>query len=329
MLPERVILSHPFSGSLYAFFSDELGAGHTQSESSYYRTLFGKDYRKLTDLALTLTVIYKTLVIPPVDIPLPDYEKWQTDYGYENKDLGILYHHPRERGWYGEIDSLIETDMNDAVVQRILHNVPKHSWFQILRDARYEIKLAYVFECPVLCSQGRRALIQRLLESDYESGRIDIVNSSVVAAVEEYVDIAGLVFNPRNIQGLYDLKTDNDLRQYANSFASTIHEFHNEPNVRRRLLELMRDSIGKSAIARSTVGFLDASSTILGFVGLLPVLGTISTIGGIATSGTSYGAKKYQQKHEWYQLAPRILETLTLKQIEKRIETELDGSEGA
>ena len=326
MIPDRVVLSHPFSGSLYAFLSDELGATHTKSPSSYYRTLFGKDYQKLTDLALTLSVVYKTIVIPPVDIPLPEYNLWRTDYGYENKDLGILYHCPRDDVWYGAINELVKMDQNDPVICQILHSVPKHSWHLILRDTRYDIRLARTFQCPVLCSKGRRALIQRLIEMDISSGEIRTVGESAVKAVEEYVEITGLTFKPRSIEALHDLKTDKDLRSYADAFVSMIHGFRDQTDVRKQLLELMRDSINKSRIARSATGLFDGSSTVLGFLGLVPVpiLAAISSIGGIATSGASFGAKQYQHKHEWYQLSSRIHETLTTKQIEKRIAKELN-----
>ncbi len=96
MIPNAVILSYPYSGALYAFLSDQLGAHHTASGSSYYKTLFGKNYKGFTDLALTLSVLYEQLVMPAVDIPLPEHDKWRTDDGYFNKDLGIMYEHKRD-----------------------------------------------------------------------------------------------------------------------------------------------------------------------------------------------------------------------------------------
>ncbi|WP_420645604.1 hypothetical protein [Candidatus Leptofilum sp.] len=324
-MSNQIILSYPFSGSLYAFFADELGAHHTDSNHPYYLTLYGKNYRELLDLSLTLAVLYKEIIIKPVDNPLPDMASWETERGYENKELGI--YSPFE-DWYsaqGEITDQVNKDMSDSVINTILRRVPKQNWQQILRDTRYEIRLAKMYGCPVICSGGRRALIQRMAELDESNREVGTVSESSLKAIEDYIDISGLIFNPRTLDSVYELKADKDLRSYADDFVSLVHGFKDESNVKQRLLELIHESINKSGISAKAAGFFDATSTVLEVIGLIPILGNVTSLAGIVSSGASYGAKKYQRKQEWYQLTPQIHKTLSTNQIISRVAEELNS----
>jgi hypothetical protein len=324
MFTDKIILSHPFSGSLYAFFADELGAHHyTISDHPYYLTLYGKHYQDLTDLSLTLALLYKEIIIAPADNPLPDYDRWRTERGYENEELGIYSSWDYLRNEKGEIDYQVNRDESDSIINKILRKIPKHSWWQILSDARYELLLARLYRCPVLCYGGRRALIQRLAEIDAENGDINLIAETSVQAINYYLEISGLIFHPRNIESLYILKKDKDLRSYADSFVSVMHGFKNEPNVKQQLLELAQESMGKTSISSKVVGFFNAFANVLSLFGLIPVLGTATSIAGIASTSVSYGAKQFQEKHEWYQLTPQIKKTLDLAQLTSCVDEEL------
>jgi len=133
-----------------------------------YKTLFGKNYDGFTDLALTLSVLCEQLVMPAVDIPLPEYDRWRTEAGCFDKDLGIAYVHPRDSDLVIErntdVAEAVRGDLADPIVESILQPVPSMTWEQVLRDARHELLLARENDCPIFCSSGRRRLIQRLLK---------------------------------------------------------------------------------------------------------------------------------------------------------------------
>ncbi len=148
-------------------------------------------------------------------------------------------------------------------------------------------------DCPIICSDGRRLLIQRLLQLDVIEGKVQLVDASSIRAVEEYVDISGLILNPRDLDALYTLKTCRDLRTYAKGFVEVVHGFRNEPDARRKLLELMREAIAKSEVAANAKGIFNSSSTVLSFLGLVPIVGTAAGVVGI---GTDWGPE-WQRKH--------------------------------
>lgn len=326
---KQVILSHPFAGSLYALISNELGADHTKSNSHYYRTLFGKNYQALTDIALTLTIIYPTVIMPYVDIPLPEIKKWETEYGYENKDLGMLFYSGRKYSeWYNNIYNMVISDENDDQVKKILNKLPKRVWFQILLEARYEIHLSYIFECPVICSKGRKALINRLMEIDLHNRRIETLDGSVVQAIEEYMDFCGLLFNPKDLDTLHFLKNDSTIKEYAKSFNSIIDDLRYESNIKLKLFELFKESMNKSQIIKSASGIFDTSSEILSYAGFIPSIETIANISGLVVKAGEFGISKYQRKHEWFQFAPQLKYKLSLKELEKKIDEQLKNLNG-
>jgi hypothetical protein len=314
-----VILSYPFSGSIYAFLSDQLGAYHTQSDSNYYRTLFGKNYSMMTDMALTLAILYDNIVMPSVDIPLPEYQKYTDDDIYFHKDLGIKCY---QRGAinqfpdFWETERIIDSDIEDNEIQTLLGKIPKSSRNQILREAHEEIRLAVICRCRVLCSTGRGLLIKRLLELDYRDTSIAVGDKITIDAVRAYKDITGLTFNPSTLDDFHSIKSDGVIRNYAREFTNTIHEFKPGENPQEQLFDAMATAMNTSRTAEKISGVFSYSSSVLGVAGLIPLVGTVTGAIGIGTDALTRGAEFVKERNEWYQLAPKIVQKQTEKQIQ-------------
>jgi hypothetical protein len=326
MKPDKIILSHPFSGSLYAFFTEQIAhAVDDNPHHPYYRTLYGKNFRELTDLTLTLTLLYRNIIIAPADNHMPDSEQCYDHKSreYANPELGIYSDWGDRDDVIEDIEEKVQKDLKDGVIQTVLRRVPQMAQRQILIDTRYEMHLASQHQCPVLCSGGRRRIIQRLVELDAAEKQVDFVAGSSIQMVEEYIDISGLMFNPKSLDALYDLRTDKDLRGYADAFVSVMHNFRVEKDVRSRLLLLIRESLDKANLADKISGFFDITSTVLNMVGLIPIVGPAVTVGEIGASGVSSIAKRVQRRQEWYQFGPQVQRLLSLDQIRSTIEEEL------
>lgn len=72
----KVLISHPFSGALYAFFTEHLAEYRTRPPGPrephpYYRTLFGDRFPEYQEVALTLALLFDEIVIVPADSHLP------------------------------------------------------------------------------------------------------------------------------------------------------------------------------------------------------------------------------------------------------------------
>lgn len=93
MMNSSIILGHPFSGSLYLFFDQQLSdypfkepIGHP-----YYRDLFGRNYNYWSGLASTLLIIFDKVIIPPADANISDYQKFEVAGIYDNSELGLYF----------------------------------------------------------------------------------------------------------------------------------------------------------------------------------------------------------------------------------------------
>ncbi len=92
-MKNRIILGHPFVGSLYKFFENQLSE-YPHNEPilhPYYRNLFGHSYNHWNDLTIALFTIFDKIIIPPADAHIPDYNKYIVNDTYRNKELGLYF----------------------------------------------------------------------------------------------------------------------------------------------------------------------------------------------------------------------------------------------
>lgn len=88
-MKNKVILGHPFAGSLYKFFENQLSEyPHKEPiQHPYYRDLFGRSYDYWNDLTFALFTIFDEIIIPPADANIPDYNKYIVNDTYTTLQL--------------------------------------------------------------------------------------------------------------------------------------------------------------------------------------------------------------------------------------------------
>jgi hypothetical protein len=325
MNDNEAILSYPFSGALYAFLCASQGANYlTNAQSPYYRTLFGKGYQRMADIAITLSILYDRIVMPRVDIPLPDYETHEVGGIYHHEDLGITCYNMRatkDFPDYAETSQIAIRDLEDSVVQKALIKIPPHAKVQILREAHEEIRIALMTQRRVICSTRRRRLILRLLELDYSNASLLVGGEAATRAIQIYRGITGLTFSPNSLDDYHYIKADEGVRSYSRQFTSILHSFNEEASPRDQLLTAMRTAMNTATCAKKASGIFSCSSSALGVAGLIPVVGSITGAMGIGTDALTRGADLIAYKNEWYQLAARVVEKKTELQIQEFIKS--------
>lgn len=319
-----IVLSHPFSGSLYAFFTEQERGEKVPKKigHSYYQTLYGKSHNEYRDLALTQLLMYEKIFIVPADNIMPEYKNRSSGEKYENKELGLYTNWDDYRATQNEIDEQIELDLQDEVISKILLKVPAYPKQQILRDARLEIVLANKLKCPILAGSGRSAIIKRLSELDDSTTKPTLVGAGVIQTTEHYINIASLTFNPTNYDLLYSYKQDKELRQYAKSLRKIVSNVGESGDPRKELLILMRESMEKNSLSKKVSGFLDTTSILLSVSGFIPVVGPFLSAAALAATA---GEKNFERKSRrtWYEFGPRIKRINDFKKMERFIATEL------
>ena len=320
-----IVLSYPFSGALYAFFTEQERGEKLPSEigHSYYRTLYGDKHNEVRDLALTNLLMYEKVFIVPADNIMPQMDNCFSGDDYNNTELGLFTSWKDYNSLRDQIDDKIQSDIKDPVISRLLASVPEWPRKQILFDARFEVALANKYNCPILSAGGRSKLIKRLSELD--NATVKQVEHNRIIAVEEYLDIMNLSFDPTNYDLLYQYKHDETLREYATQFRSILSSVDQTNNVRVKMLELFRESMNKEKLYKITSGVLDVSSIIMSIGSLMPFVGPFFSAGSFAATAGSKVAEKSANK-TWYEFSNQIKRINNLKELDLLIENELKNT---
>jgi hypothetical protein len=306
----KIVLGHPLSGALYAYFDKELNDGRNIEISkahSYYKTLYGKYFETYIDIALTLSLIYDTVILPAADNSFPDYFKYLRNGEYYNPEFGLYFTWSDDANYRHIVDDKIKGAIADKEVSALLWNIPKHVHEQIIGEVYFELSMANKFNATLFTLGRRQALAKRIAEIENEKTP-DLSQTSRIKVVSNYLEITGLLFQPMEIQSFYYLKTEKDLREYSTSFLNVVENFtpENQTNIKRELLLLIKEAISKDKLHSKISGVFEGSSTLMDYVGIIPYAGTVAGLVGIGTDWAARGVDKLNKKHKWYELAPQI-----------------------
>jgi hypothetical protein len=322
-----IILSHPFSGALYAFFTEQAKGEPVPAKirHPYYYTLYGKKHSDFRDLALTQLLIYENVFIIPADNELPEAENNFSGGDYINKQLGLYTSWDIQNQLRKEIEYQIKSDLEDPVISKILMKAADVQKQQILHDARLEIALANKYDCPILSAGGRTKIIKRLSEIDEKRSKVKEISRGSILATETYVNTIGLAFNPINYDLLYTYKQDKAVRSYARAFRRIIGRIEDPAKARLEMLLLLRNSIETQGISKKASGIFDVASILLSIAGFIPTVGLFLSGAGLLATGVSKFIDKSATR-TWYEFGQRIKRISDVRVIESKIDKELNNT---
>ena len=187
MSSTKAVLGMPFSGSLYAFFENELyperGAG-ALLKNPYYISVFGATYKSFTDVALTMAVVYDEVLIVPADNAVPGHVAYLDDGKYNNIDLGIKYDWKDYQLIQKEVEERLPKYIEDPFIAKALRKLPQWEKAKTLSDTKYEISVSDRERCPIVCSRGRKVLIEHVRKIDsQESGAATYIHKTSSATI--------------------------------------------------------------------------------------------------------------------------------------------------
>ena len=134
----------------------------------------------------------------------------------------------------------------------------------------------------------------------------NICNSAVLSLDIQTLSIVGLDFGCDNLDTFAAVRQSNEIRTYATQFRDAISTAKTAPNLRQRLVSLMRDAREKREVAKQLAGGFETSSSVTSVVGLLPFVGTAVGIVGLGTDAAARAARHEQATREWYLIGPKM-----------------------
>jgi len=295
----RAILSYPFSGSIYSFFNQEASKKrfhYNDIKHPYYRHLYGKNFSQYTDISLAFLLIFDEVIMLPADEWIPERNRYTTNNIYNNKDLGLLLD---DNYWrIDEEDEKIQQDLENPAILNILKNVRQFEQIKILKNIRYEMRLAEQYRCPIICGRGHKAIIAELTKYDTK-----IFNPSFA---ENYFKIVGFLFDVTTLDVLYKMKSMRSIRDYGRSFTKMMNCYSSKNISTEQMKKLIRESIDKKEVAQNVKGGFRATSTALAAGGLIPIIGSATSLGSLATAGGEKISERFVNKYSWFEMGTEI-----------------------
>ena len=316
----NVILGHPYSGALYAYFSDELGGewSHTRiaRTNGYYRTLYGNNYRTYSELALTFLLLYDHVWITPADNHMP---RSRVDPGNRSYIAELGLHADFDdynRVPYLEQQRHIDRYFQDPRVRYLLLKVlrvPAQSVKLVLDSAVYEAWLSARTRVPLLCSRGRRALIERLVTIDRPSLHPVLANQKKVTFVQSYRELTGMALLPKSLDALMDAKSDQAVRAYGSEFLRiALREESSFSDVDAfRMAALVQEAIETESVANLFAGSLKWAARFFRLTTQTP-LSVLASMGALA-------ADKIGHRAGWYEFAGSVNRAIDKANLMQRL----------
>lgn len=312
MNKDHIVLSHPFKGALFAFFDEQITGG-TNIKSiayhSYYKSLYGKKFRELIDITLTLFIIFEKIYLVPADNPMPSPELSYSKDGYINESLGLISPHDIYIGEYDDLNEIIERDLNDPFIQRAFTAAkihPNNRRF-LLEDIRKEMALSISMDSPILCTSLRKGIIKRLITID----NLDIDKKSTyklntIEFIEDYINITGLLLKARSIDDLQFIKSSKNVRRYSQSFRELLNSQNADLTSKDKSKILLKEAIEYNDIIEKSQGYFELTGKIVNYFEMIPGAElAMKTISGLSNALT-FGSNQIKKNYEWYNLAPQI-----------------------
>ncbi len=303
----KAILSHPYSGSLYWWFSQERPHPYPKNPGHpYYAALFGHVDRHL-DVALACALLFEEFVIPAADASFPGLGDLQhfspDDLGLEVSSWDVL----------DEARRLSRSVQEDWTSDPLLSSLfaGKDEWVATmeLEYAVADVLLAAEHRAPVLCSDGRRAVVRRLIELGVVTARPQVAASfasqqSKSEIVDAYARVVGLTFGTDGMRQFADLKWMSPLREYAEGFRGALE--HPGTQSAEDLYEAIAQAMESKALAERVQGAFEATGHAMTIAGLIPGLGTATAVADLGAGAGAAAAQRRVEQVRWFELSEAV-----------------------
>lgn len=300
----EIILGHPFTGSIYKFFNEQLSESPDKDpiQHPYYKDLYGNSPHDYFELAITLLSLYDKIIIPPADAHIPDYRTYVSGSIYYNPNLGLYY--DWEDTFRDFLYEQVQHDLESPYLKQLLASYPEREAAGIVHYARLYLLLSQKYNCPVLCGGKYEQVYTYLLNDSNSSDKTQAPQHNIVNFTNNYLHVYSPAFQVSSLDSLYQIKENTEIKKYAKNYQKIV-ERHDDAAVSETAFNnLLKESLSKDEFYNTISGILSFTSLILSTLGLLPGIGLPLSIASIGGSIVSERIKN--NKYNWYQLVYRI-----------------------
>ncbi|WP_404415077.1 hypothetical protein [Marinospirillum sp.] len=266
---------------------------------------------------MTLFTLYDEVIFSPVDNPLPDFQTYWGDEEYYHPDFGLrMPSRPSSIGLdRNEQELYIDWALEDRVISRVLSKVPPPAKRQILFQVVCDIELSLIYGVEVISSTGRRMIMRRLCEIDfqYQNAGKNIVNFS--DPVSRSAELIVPDFDISSIDLLHRIKQDSTTRTYARKVTSILEG--NEGMPKEYFYRLALDSDLKNSRNETINRYASTVGRICSFLGFIPIVGPVFSAASLGLSESERLTNI--SNSSWIEFKPHLSKIKTKFELEQEL----------
>lgn len=303
----KIILAPPYSGSLYAYFNNCMVHDKMDHINHMGHPYYSRLYRMYTeqskDVAVTLSILYDEIIIPPEDAYYP------------KNGLGFNISWDEFKSFSQDNKEEISEYIMDKELSDLLKDEEDYGREWLIRRLNYCIYLSEKLSCPIFCGQGTKKIIDRM--SAIKRKQTPESSLNMTAFLEEYLTLSSFVFDVTDLDVFEKVKHNSSIRNYCNKFIEILEKKADKTTTETQLKKLIRESIDKNDVFDNVKGGLKISSLLFSVGGLIPVVGTPCSISSLTSTGCENLISR--KAPDWYELAPKIEQISKLELLKKNV----------
>ena len=321
-MPSAVIPAYPYEGAFFWFIADESCRNFT---SNYYQTLYGPQRSDIAVRAAALSCLFPEIILAPADAQLPDNQSCTVDRVYRHPDLRISMNW-NENEWSDINKEIAQVAGRDPAVQKAVAALPhigndQDKQHHFLCRLVLQNRLASATEATLVGNsafQQISALTAPWIGTVTGNAEIDKSQPIKLPISEHALDVVGLNFAPATLDSFGAIRTSVAITDYATSFRDALATAASAPDLEQKLLQLMEEAMDSEDIARQVAGGLSTAGSALGVLGLIPFVGSASSIMGLGTDAGARTAGKVAEKKSWYLIGAKMQEVVIHDLLKRR-----------
>ncbi|HDR9260274.1 TPA: hypothetical protein QDB21_006314 [Burkholderia vietnamiensis] len=281
--------------------------------SGYYGTLFGPKPGSTKSNATALGALFEEIILVGADSSLPDRGESTSDGSYWHPDFRIRVPNSDYAEWDDDNKELAaELLASPAVVgsfrSNYSHIIDEFERLQMLCRLLLQMRAAQTYDAVIVGDANLCALHDVVLgvlsATDRCCGERFISES--LALNRSVLSIVGLEFNCPDLDAFSAVRQSKEISHYAEQFRQAVSVARSAPDLREKLLYLMREARETYQVANKIASGFEAGSTITSVAGLIPFLGSATGLIGIGTDVGARTARHVQNQREWYAIGAHM-----------------------
>lgn len=316
-MPPKIVLSFPYEGGMYYLLNQHLDWVQSYGEggggSGYYGTLFGSKPKLIKSNATALGALFDEIILVGADSSLPDRDGATSGGNYWHPDFRIRVPDSDYAEWDDDNKKLAEELLvSPVVIDGFRSSYPsiigEFERLQMLCRLLLQMRAAQKYDAAIVGDAHLCALhdvvLGVLCATDQHFG--EVFTSESLALDCSTLEIVGLEFNCQDLDAFAAVRQSKEISQYAEQFRNAISVARDTPDLRGKLISLMKEARETYQIASKIAAGFEAGSTVTGVAGLIPVLGSVTSFIGIGTDAAARAARRVQDQREWYAIGAHM-----------------------